>query len=259
MFNELIPKDSVEQLVAKRDLCIAKVDEAFELLKDARALAGQFAASDGSYAFVKILGYTDEGWQRKVEELRRTIDRDGWIYLAQASGMKNLMDTAAWREFNELLSKDSVPLSIDTVYSTFNAFADSKRHIFERGIVNVFKNLCDDYVSNSPFSIGRRMILVRAIEGHSYARYEREQLSDIDRILHIVDGKSPPDHLGDASAQVLTAHRNGERERSTTYMHLRWYKNGNVHAMILDSALIDRINELIASYFEKALPDATGR
>jgi uncharacterized protein DUF4942 len=252
--TELVPKDSVEDLLNKRDACVQLMREGFERLLEASQLAEQFAAPEGSYIFGELLGYSDERWWRTFEELRKKIDRAGWVYLAKASGLKNLMDASAWREFSELLKADAAPLTLDTVNATFPAFVKSRREIFQRGIIQVFRGLCSDYASNSPFSIGPRMILKDALAGHSYAYCERESLSDIDRIVHIVDGQEPPDHLGDAAAQLLIAHRDGESMLETPYLDLRWFKNGNVHVRIKDARHIDAINALIAEHFGQTLP-----
>ncbi len=67
------------------------------------------------------------------------------------------MDAAARDEWYRNLERDDIPaISENNILSTFKQLHHSKNEVFERGVINVFKNLSWDYKRTRPVSLVRR-------------------------------------------------------------------------------------------------------
>jgi hypothetical protein len=123
--------------------------------------------------------------------------------------------------------------------------------------VNVFKTLLGKYKTHDAFKIGKKVILDRVLNSHggwSFYSSGRERIADLDRIFHILDGKEPKDHRGDASSMVYTASSTKQREIETDYFRFKLFQNGNVHVVFKRLDLVEKANKLIAQHFGEVLP-----
>lgn len=76
--------------------------------------------------------------------------------------------------------------------------------MFERGVINVFKWLSWDYKTNSPCSFGKKNIINNLVTDNRWGYslnwgWRRDQLTDLKRMLFLLDGKSIPDNRGDVT------------------------------------------------------------
>lgn len=100
------------------------------------------------------------------------------------------------------------------------------------------------------------MIMTGATYGwHSWlCPFARDRVSDLDRILHILQGLPYPGKENDAGAAVERACRNGEATIDTEWLHVKIFQNGNLYIYIRDKNLINSVNRIIAEHYGETLP-----
>lgn len=263
--SEIIRKDSIEEIALKRARCLELFERGFGLIADAMALHREVARTDygpesdlqKDYAWNAI---ADGKRDRAQGIARRRVDRDVWKYLFEASGLRDLMDATAIEDWRRELERDPPPADIDTIRATFTRLRDERGAIFRRGAVRLFEQLDRKrFRSHSAFKIEARIILESAFQendsGWNHWRDGREKLADLDRIMHVLDGRQPKASGGDAAAMVAQDRRSrlsGDVE--TDYLRLRHFQNGNVHAWMKRADLVAAVNRLIAEERGAVIP-----
>jgi hypothetical protein len=267
--TELVKSVSVDNLVNQRNAVVAKMRQALETLQEAAKLAE--AAS---------LGFPDVGmncrggrdfeqrvtgdYRAPLDELvakaTNAIDARAWAYLMNESGLRTFMDATARREWDgKLAAREVPPLTVANVSATFSALHDARGELFDRGVINCFRGLSWDYKTNQPFKFGKRLVLRRLhqVYGAGKTRWLStnfemvNQLDDLDRVLHLLDGKPEPDHRHGWISRIRSQATGGEA--CGAYFAVRWFLNGNGHVTFARQDLVDQMNLILAKHFPLAL------
>ena len=259
--TDVIRKGSAEEIVAHRDRAVELYKQGFEFI--AMAFEAHKRAAPSAY-FPNALRQ-HEPMPDRLPSVTRELDSDTWSYLIEASGLRNFMDAAELAKFREQVEKAPPEVTVDNLLATFSDLKEQRGDIFRRGVVNLFKHLTPRKISNDAFRLGKKIVLEYAVGsfGVNYG-WRGDQISDLDRIFHILDGKEPKDHLGDARAMINQAARvspgrsltdavPGELE--TDYFRFRWYKNQSLHVMFKRPDLVAKANRIVADHYGEVLPD----
>lgn len=264
--NDIVPSLSLDNFIAQRDAMVARVKTARAALQEIYDIAEALPNIPGSSGWFRLGLYTEPERQefsddRGFTNYVKAIDAACWARLLDLSGLRTFMDAEARKKWDENISKRNVPeLTYDNVAATFRAMHASRRDMFERGVVAVFKGLSWDYKTNNPVMFGKR-IIIRHIystwgKGWLTVNYDgANKLDDVARVLYLLDGKPEPDHrqaayrrLNDAKdAGLVAADFDG-------YFTVKGYKNGNGHLTFLRPDLVDEMNRIIAKHYPGALP-----
>lgn len=235
-------------------------DDALRLIGDARMaldMAEKTLAPLGAYLMPR-------GAQMPESEVRVRCELDGslWRRAFDLTGFKQLMDAQAVAEFEKSLSPTPPEFTEANIRATFIDLQNQAGQLFRRGVVNVFRYLCEDYKTNSrePFRIGRKVVMSYMVQPSFrrglQIRYGRssDQLNDIDRVFKTLDGKQfQPRALESAINAALADGPLFEDE----FFKARGFKNGNLHVEFKRADLLEKVNEQIAEFYaDGALPDA---
>ena len=257
--NLPVRRMTVEQQIEHRRRCLVLVDQALTALREADELFR--VATGNAHGFLLLCSSEHrrlsfpERHSSFLEAVTKRFDRDAWLYLMEATGLRALMDHEAVESFRKALETDPPALDGDAVGATFKQFYEDREKTFRRGIVNVFKGLVrPKYRSHDSFKIGRRVILTGALSEVSRYVKRRSELADIERIFYVVDHQPLPDPQYDAAARIHMAQSKHETRCQTDYFELRWFDNGNVHVWFTRPDLVDRVNTLIADHYGESLP-----
>lgn len=243
----LVKKRTAEEIVALRNTALSHYLEALKSMDRAAELAeqaGRFGAPRFEIDRHGFWGTVEE----RMEQIRSIVDRAVWRSLKEETGLLDLMDAAASRDFDKQIEHKVPVVTLDAVRATFSRLFEEKEAIFERGVVNVFKTLSRDYRNNDEFRLGRKIVIQGGFWHHAY---NHERVADLDRIFHLLDGKNQKPH-GANAASILRAHYSwnsqstrGEKVK-TDYMEFIGYKNGNIHITFTRMDLVQKVNRIIA-------------
>lgn len=245
--NEIAKKRTAEEIIALRDTALAHYRSAMIHLRRAEDLANRAAEYAAPSVEVERWSVRSEkNIGGTMERIRKHMDKRIWVALKRETGLVDLMDAEASGKFDKEVEENAPPISLDVVKATFARLLGEADLIFERGLVNVFRTVCREYKTNDPFRVGKKIIMRGGFWHHMY---NAERVADLDRVFHMLDGKSPKPH-GENAASVLRAHygyNSVPRDRvKTDYMAFDGYLNGNIHIHFLRPDLVDKVNLIIA-------------
>ena len=189
--------------------------------------------------------------------VRLGVDSAAWQYLMHESGLRSLMDAKARETWDKAIADGDIPeLTGPNIRSTFKMLHDSRGDIFERGVIACFKGLAWDYKTNLPQKFGKRIVMTYLTGSYSYKRCN--ELDDLVRVFHILDGKPEPDHRGGIRSMLHKAGLDGFTAKAgvveNDYLQIRTFKNHNGHVTFKRLDLVEKMNLIIAKHYPGALP-----
>lgn len=245
--NALIPRNTIEQIVAYRDAAVAAYHNAFDdiarasaKLREAaslwKAAAGDSASTRYYDKAAEISAFFDAVKLPDRDQYFRTavrlIDISCWHYLVEMTELDALMDRKAkdelraslqWvperyayghGESRELVNLDELqgvpPVTVDNIYATIDKWAGEAEMIFRRGIATAFSSLDRRFRSHDGFKVGSRMVLTNAFSSFSGGlQYgaTADTIQDIERTFCILDGKKPGMAYGGIIGQLRNERR----------------------------------------------------
>ncbi|MDE2103947.1 MAG: DUF4942 domain-containing protein [Patescibacteria group bacterium] len=259
--TDLVRRDSIEELCGHRARALQLYTQALATLRAAqqahsRACAGGRIENE----FLRDMRYLDDA-TRFAAAAQATIDRDMWTHFIVGTPLGSLMDGQERRRFEESLRGTPPEITPDTVFATMAQLAGNAGTIFRRGLVSAFQGFCGDYKSHDGFKIGPRFVVSGLVTGSGtyINQYRQDSVRDIDRCMHVLDGKPAPDYQQGILAAIRTALQNGSAEARSDYFRVRLFRgNGNAHFYPLRTDLVEKANRLIAEHFGDALGAAPG-
>lgn len=187
----------------------------------------------------------------------KQFDAVAWQHLMKESGILSVMDSTSRKEWSASIAKGEAPeLTRDNIEATFGRLHADRGEMFDRGVVVCFRNLSWDYKTNLPQMFGKRIVVtyLRGYHGHEKCA----QVDDLQRVMHILDGKPEPDHRQGTYAMLSSANLIYEKRAGTIetdYLSIRVFKNGNAHITFLRPDLVERMNKILAKHHPNALPE----
>jgi hypothetical protein len=259
-----IPSLSIQSLLSMRDAMVERFEKVLDLLAETQAIAMTAHIDqprlyiDQQYrirAGIPVSGHS----ARRVDgmqAIRKIIDGSAWAYLMDESGLRSLMDAKARREWEAGLAAGEFPdLTAENVRTTFETLHGARADMFERGVIECFRKISWHYKTNLPQRFGRRLVITFLTQWHgTHPNLDRaNEVDDLLRIFHVLDGRPEPDHRTGFYRQAcaaITARTPVDNE----YITVRLFKNGNGHLTFKRADLIDRMNAILAKHHPGALP-----
>lgn len=270
-FAPLVKSISIENLLAQRDGILKRVAEAIASLKEAESI-GETSGISGSVSY-RGFDYIIQGPDKyrstellsegALAEITKRLDANAWQHLLHESGIRTLMDAKARKEWDDKISEAQVPeLTAENIKATFGMLYQNRGDIFERGVINAFKNLSWNYKTNRPFAFGKRIVITylrHSVTGPGSSlgwpnHGKCDQLDDLIRCFHILDGKPEPDHRGGTYHLLYGEDRRNQRDVENAYLSFRSFRNGNAHVTFKRPDLVERMNKILAKHYPGMLP-----
>lgn len=260
--TELVKSISIANLANQRVAVVERIRAVLDLLAEAEQLA--LAANLGFPRLVLDTSYVCRGTtavtgsyasRAEAEQaILHTIDAQGWNHLLNESGLRTFMDAKARAQWHEQIREGSVPeLTVTNIEATFAELHAARGDMFERGVLACFRRLSWDYKTNQPFRFGKR-IIVRSLCRYGHPNHQvANELDDLMRVFHVLDGKPEADHRAGIYHLVDIAHQQRQTEAGNGYLSLRWFKNGNGHLTFKRPDLVDKMNLILAKHYPNAL------
>ncbi|MFV8603958.1 DUF4942 domain-containing protein [Ralstonia pseudosolanacearum] len=260
--TDLVKSISITNLANQRAAVADRIRTALDLLAEAEQLAKVAHLGfprlvlDNSYAHRGSVTVTGEYAKRAEAEqaILHTIDAQGWNHLLSESGLRTFMDARARAQWHQQIADGNVPeLTATNIEATFTKLYGARGDMFERGVLECFRRLSWDYKTNQPFKFGKRIILKSLFSYGSLNHHGTNELDDLMRVFHMLDGKPEADHRAGAYTVIGQARQQRQTEAENAYLHLRWFKNGNGHLSFKRPDLIDKMNLILTKHFPNAL------
>ncbi|TPA31610.1 DUF4942 domain-containing protein [Burkholderia pseudomallei] len=260
--TDLVKSVSITNLANQRVAVVERVRAALDLLGEAQQLAKAAHLGfprlvlDESYGCRGRPTITGEYAKRDEAEtaIVRIIDIRGWDYLLAESGLRTFMDAKAREQWNSQIAEGDVPeLTAANIEATFTRLYGARGDMFERGVLECFRQLSWNYKTNEPFKFGRKIILQYLFRDGFLNYRATDKLDDLIRVFCVLDGKPEPDHRHGAHALVAEHRQSRRTEAKNDYFHLRWFKNGNGHLTFKRADLVEQMNRILAKHYPNAL------
>ncbi|HGY3714668.1 TPA: DUF4942 domain-containing protein [Citrobacter gillenii] len=265
--HDVICSTSIERIVTGRNAALQQIEgvinQIVEISRLTQSISGKTAVDWAMKQDFRCGCWLMEKAETAMKSITCNLDRSIWRDLMKKSGMLSLMDAQARDQWDRNLEGDNIPeISEANILSTFEQLHQSKGEVFERGVINVFRHLSWDYKSNSPCSFGRKIIINNIVKhdkwGYGLAwGWRRDQLVDLERMLHLLDGKPVPDSRTDI-AYRLSGHIQQEPHSQTfddIYVSIRYFQKGSAHVTFKRPELIEQMNDIIAKHYPGMLAE----
>ncbi|WP_419236299.1 DUF4942 domain-containing protein [Serratia fonticola] len=260
--TEVICSTSIERIVTGRNAALVQIEALIHQLEDISAITnsiGGGVARDWAMKQDFRCGcWLMERAETAMPVITRNLDRDIWRDLMKRSGMLAIMDAQARDQWYRNLEGDNIPaISEANILSTFEQLHQSKDEVFERGVINVFKALSWYYKTNSPCRFGKKVILSNLVSHNQWGftlnhGYRRDQLADLERMLHLLDGKPLPDNRSDITTRLyehIRANPQMAKVYEDEYFSMKYFMKGSAHLTFKKPALVDKMNDIIAKHY----------
>lgn len=293
--NALIPRATIEQIVAHRDATLAKFDDAFDhiaaadaVIKEAHELwglaSGGHSGSDGGreeQEFWNAVKLPDRDvYQRSAERL---VDSSVWTHIIEMTRLRSLMDRQAREQLDAQMrarhrryvgtavatgdeDREDLgfpPITVENIHATIERFASEADIIWRRGIANAFSGLDRRFRSHDGFKIGSRVIINRLADDDGwifFSGYKHNEIEDIERAFRVLD--NDPTEGGTIIDQIRMErgrphHPRGrhQSEHEGRYFRVRIFKNGNAHLWFTRDDLVEKVNKVLAEWYGEVIGD----
>ncbi|WP_373226022.1 DUF4942 domain-containing protein [Enterobacter cloacae complex sp. ESBL7] len=262
--TDVICSTSIERIVTGRNAALAQIETLIRQLEDISTLTSNIGGGKANEWGVRQYRYDCwlmEDTDTAMRAITRNIDRGIWRDLMQKSGMQSIMDAQARDEWYNSLEKEDIPaISEANIISTFEQLHLNKGEVFERGVINVFKNLSWDFKSHSPCKFGAKIIVTGLVKYDRWGfglnwGWQRDRLADLERMLMLLDGKPVPDNRADVTRRLGDhIHENRHSTRYEDEMFaIKYFQKGTAHITFRRPELVDKLNDIIARHYPGAL------
>jgi hypothetical protein len=266
----MIPSIALDALLAQRDAAVAQLSLIAKAVAEYGAIAEVIwppakgePRHHAPWTYNEPLNQRPSGRgeyltsDRWLEESTKAVDSALWDHLLEESGLRTFLDAEARQEWQKQIDeRKTPPLTKENIAATFASMHARRREFFERGVIRVFRELSWHYKTNRPQAFGKRIIIRGLVDADgrpgSYSRVDK--LDDLDRVLHVMDGKPEPDHRSSLSARLRQRREPRHAPIESTYLRIKTFKIGTGHIEFRRLDLVDELNRILAKHFPDALP-----
>ncbi|MBO1551440.1 DUF4942 domain-containing protein [Yersinia pseudotuberculosis] len=270
--TDVICSTSIERIITVRNTALVQIDALIHQLEDISAITNSIGGGIAKDWAMRQDFRTGCWFMEKAETAMKVItcnlDRGIWRDLMLKSGMLSLMDAQARDQWYRNLEGDNIPaISEANILSTFEQLHQQKDEVFERGVINLFKGLSWHFKTNSTCQFGKKIIISNLVSCNQWGftlnhGYRRDQLADLERMLHLLDGKAIPDNRGDVTNRLyehIRANPHIAKVYEDDYFSIKYFMKGSAHLKFRKPELIDKMNAIVAKHYPGVLPERTAR
>ncbi|MBH2717023.1 DUF4942 domain-containing protein [Serratia bockelmannii] len=262
----VICSTSIERIVTGRNAALAQIEALIHQLDTISTLTNSIGGGTAKDWGMRP-GHRYDCWFTEkpgtaMKAITRNIDCDIWRDLMLKSGMISLMDAQARDDWHKNLEEGELPeISEENILATFEQLHYRKGEVFERGVINVFKGLSWDYKTNSPCSFGKKIIINNLVTHNRWGfslnwGWRRDQLTDLERMLFLLDGKPILDNRGDICTRLMAHIRDNPAKDvyEDEFFSIRYFQKGTAHLIFKRLELVEKMNDIIAKHYPGMLP-----
>lgn len=215
-----------------------------------------------------LCSYIAGEFSRLYEKACVSLKKKTWQALISASGVEKVLSVSRMEQFDRLLKNErDIPepseeavLELLSGGTAENLFAEMIREAFD--FLRPGAKWHDGYKTNQKNgrnSVGKKVILTYVVQENTFYveiyPNSRRHLIQVDKIFHLLDGKSFP-YEGNYHSPLVDG-IGSLRKGETEYFKWERFLNGNLHLLFKRDDLLEKFNQIAAGMIEPALPDET--
>ena len=252
--SAIMLRQTAAQMVATYEAALQKMEAAYQSLAEAQTMLENAFGTEtsGLDTISRYENWNHERPDEYLKDIKRHVKRGAWRRIVEITEIHKLMSEKRSDQFNKALDDDALPeLTIEAIYDQIQAFAQNADALRAESVKEVYDFLRpkSSYVTNSPFSVGKQVIITNIVE-HTYGGgfhvtyYSKGQnLIQLDRLFHTLDGKGAPNgYVSELSDAINTSGKDGYAE--TEYFKAKCYHNGNLHITFKRLDLVALLNQI---------------
>jgi len=251
--SAIMLRQTAAQMVATYEAACAKMEAAYNELAEAQTmLEVMFGENSCVYTIERNVPWNYKRPDEYLKETKRRVRKAAWRRIVEITEIHKLMSEKRRDQFNKALDDDALPeLTIEAIYDQIQAFSQNADALRAELVKEVYDFLRpkSSYVTNSPFSVGKQVIITNIVE-HTYGGQFRvtfyskgQNLIQLDRLFHTLDGKGAPSgYVSELSDAINTSGKDGYAE--TEYFKAKCYHNGNLHITFKRLDLVALLNQI---------------
>jgi hypothetical protein len=264
-FGQLADGSGITEAALKeRDEAIKLTQEILERMDKLDRLTSYYCPciEGESYRTLSLI-LTDEfkafkvNFKERLKSIRGKIDMVFWENIMATSRLQSVMHNDAKKKMRQQLIENAPEFDRKHVYNTIDDYMNNRLRTFVEGAINVFESLDTGFKSNDKILFRKKVIFNDAFAGNNWYHHSdgKDQISDLERIFMLLDGKDPSriPRVEQAQHIIENEKENESEEVELPYFTCKLYKKGSVHLVFTRQDLVDKLNSLIASHYKGAL------
>jgi hypothetical protein len=257
--DSLAHRLTVPELVAVHEAESKNIREAFAIiaraekrLNDAFTLGDRFGGLSVHNRYNSAINFEEP------DDVLSILQRSIWGLLVKRLGLQQFLSISAAAKLEEQLRKgDLPPLTAENVLAMAEGFRQQIPDMLRASVREVFEWLTpqrryDTYKTNSPFKVGRKVIMTRMVSVDSWSGWRvnyggaEDRLSALENVFTSLDGKGcvTKTHYSALSTAIKAQPKAETCEGETPYFKFRGFKNGNLHVTFKRLDLLKRFNQI---------------
>lgn len=242
--NELIPDIKPADLVTAYQAMRADIEEIHERMQ---RVTGTGAHYFGSYFIpCEINGNMLSSCRMDLERALKTLTVNCWGSLFRK--IKNFLPEREIRIIERQIEKGEVPefaeIEIDKILMGFVTRGEEFKKAMIEDIFEFLRPRHTGLKTNDRTALTDKAIIPYAVTGRYINDHRENNLWDVDKIFHLLDGAGMPKYPGNLITQIKDGIREGKHAAETEYFAVKWFKNHNLHIKFKRMDLIFQINKL---------------
>jgi hypothetical protein len=245
-------RKTLSDMVKDRNEAIRLWSDGYRLMDKAKDICNETAHYGGPPSLHEV----------EVGNATQKIDSMFWRQSFERTGMMQIMDAKASKEFQNSLEREPPVFSMDNIEVQYLTMYQEAEMMFQRGIYEVFMSLDHSYWNNNhePYEISDRNILRGILDSWStesswskprLSYYKTDWINDVDRCVKVLTGRKhePRELETKINTALLEQSEYGPPwiYEDSDY-HMKFFKNCNCHLVFKNQDTIDRLNREIAAY-----------
>lgn len=256
--SDVIRRESLSVMVDAYKTACQEVDQAFELLNNAKMRLESAYGTGGATSFDCIYHMR---YHTKPDDLKGQLKKGAWQALLNRLEIKKIMSlqdiNRIYKSFDNAKDIPEIELSTlteITIGLLENAPEYAKKLVQEAYVIlmpgNRERNQYMTNRNNARRSLGKKIILTWLIEpGYQdqytvrYGRAE-DELMCIDKVFHTLDGKGIPTGYRSPLVDAINTTPLSIGRGETDYFKFWCYRNGNLHLEFKRMDLVKKLNQI---------------
>lgn len=236
--TQLANQLTIAEIVEKRDQALSMFEHGYKAIEKAFATTRE----------IMERGVFVRGWYNvKVESFKKDLDRSVWRHLFQISGASDLMNADQKNAFEKSMEHEVPEVTVEFVRATLLLAQSEKDKTFIEGLIGTLQGIDRSYKSNKAFKINKKLVFSGVAGWGAWASTTTDRMVDLERMIHIVNNEKPPEVSLRHSVNNI---KSTQAVKEFKYFTVKTFKNGNAHLIINCKGTLNKINNLIAEYFD---------